>query len=111
MSSKTKKTKTVLRSTVTLVIKALQDLPDLTADLANQAKAIEAMKLDLTSAIAHGYSYSTIAKILSDNGITINPATLQRQLTIANKDKPPAMPPSSEKPNTTDDGTLALSYK
>jgi len=58
----------------------LQELPDKPKEDLSLKEAVERMKEPLQAALGKGYSYDSLAKILSDKGIKISALTLKNYL-------------------------------
>lgn len=61
----------------------LADLPERPQADVSLRDAINELQEVLRSALAKGYGYDELAKILSESGISIRPSTLKRYLSIA----------------------------
>ncbi len=67
----------VKQETVGHAIAFLQDLPEKTKEDLSLREAVEQMREPIRAALAKGYSYDDVAKMLSDKGIKISALTLK----------------------------------
>jgi predicted transcriptional regulator len=65
----------------------LQNLPAKPKEILSLREAIDLLKEQISEAIALGYSYSEVAKMLSEKGVEISPSTLKYYLSSARRNQ------------------------
>jgi hypothetical protein len=83
------------------VASTLEDLPDKSLEEYSLFEAVEVLKEEITLAVDRHYTFSEIAQILTDRGISINPEQLERHYLNASRVQQPTRSASRPRRNTS----------